>query len=61
MEHHERVDINALPHNETCFCFELELKLGAHTHDRSRPWPGFEPRISFLRAQHSATLLSHYP
>ena len=38
MKHHGRVSINAPPHSEACFCFELELMWGARTHNRNLPW-----------------------
>ena len=32
-------------HSEACFCFELRLKLGAHTLKGSAPWSGFGPEF----------------
>ena len=35
MEYYEQVVIGSPPQSEGCFCFEVGLNLGAHTHDRS--------------------------
>jgi len=61
MEHHEWIIINGSIIWLGSLCFELKLIWGAHTdHIRRPPTPGFKPRFSRLRAQHSTTELFRY-
>jgi len=45
-----QVSIRALPHNEACFCFQLELLWGGHTYHRISLWQRFKPLLLWMQA-----------